>query len=520
MKNRNHKYALLLVIAVAATSTGVLSHAYAQQVSDGMDGYVVGTSGIYTGNENECWYDDGEGGMLPCRIDTGDTAWMLTATSLVLFMTPGVAFFYGGLARSKNAVNVIGMTFLVMGLVSVQWVLWGYSLAFGPIDNDANLFMGSLDYVGFNQVSHYAPLGEVGACADTWSGAYQMNAMIDAEQCSLSWPGTVPHQLFAVFQMTFAIITPALIVGGLIDRIKFSAFVIFILLWATFVYDPVAHWVWGGGYIGGGSLDLDPNLSPSYGLDFAGGTVVHITSGFAALAGALVLGRRLGYGKVPMEPHNVPLVVLGASILWFGWFGFNAGSEVMVDGITVSAWVVTNTATAMAVLTWVLMSWAHTGKPSIVGAATGAIAGLVAITPASGWVGPMASIIIGIAAGTVCYGCVAFKNSRKWDDALDVWGVHGMGGFTGAVLTGTLASPHIWDTGDGIGAWTGTPEGYEQQAINVIGALMSVGYAFGVTVVILKVMDAVWPGGIRVTPKEEELGLDLAQHGERSYVNE
>jgi ammonium transporter, Amt family len=520
MKNRNHKYALLLVVTVAMTSTGALSYAFAQQIDDGMDGYVKGTSGIYTGNPNECWFDDGEGGMLPCRIDTGDTAWMLTATSLVLFMTPGVAFFYGGLARSKNTVNVLGMTLMVMGLISVQWVLWGYSLAFGPIDNDANMFMGSLTYVGFNQVSHYAPLGEVGPCADTWSAAYQMQAMVDAEECSQSWPGTVPHQLFAVFQMTFAIITPALIIGGLIDRIKFSAFVIFILLWATFVYDPVAHWVWGGGYIGGGALDLNPDLSPSFALDFAGGTVVHITSGFAALAGALVLGRRLGYGKVPMEPHNIPFVVLGASILWFGWFGFNAGSEVMVDGITVSAWVVTNTATGMAVVTWILMAWAHTGKPSVVGAASGAVAGLVCITPAAGWVGPMAAIIIGIAAGSVCYGCVAFKNARKWDDALDVWGIHGMGGLTGAILTGTLASPHIWDTGDGIGAWTGTAEGYEQQAINIIGALISVGYAFGVTIVILKVMDAVWPGGIRVTPKEEEIGLDLAQHGERAYVNE
>jgi Amt family ammonium transporter len=323
-----------------------------------------------------------------------------------------------------------------------------------------------------------------------------------------------------MFQATFAIITPSLIIGGMIDRIKFSALVIFILLWATFVYDPVAHWVWGGGYIGGGAIDLNKDLSPSFGLDFAGGTVVHITSGFSGLAGALVLGRRLGYGKVPMEPHNIPMVILGASLLWFGWFGFNAGSEVGVDGVTVSAWTVTNTATGMAALTWVLMSWAHTGKPSVVGAASGAVAGLVAITPASGWVGPMASIIIGIAAGTVCYGCVAFKSARKWDDALDVWGVHGMGGFTGAVLTGTLASPHIADTGVGIGAWTGTAEGMEQQAINIIGACISVAYAFGVTIVILKIMDTVWPGGIRVTPKEEEIGLDLAQHGERAYVNE
>jgi len=520
MNSRNHKYALLLVAAVAVTSAGAMSQAFAQSVNDGMDGYVIGTSGIYTGNPNECWFDDGEGNMLPCRIDTGDTAWMLTATSLVLFMTPGVAFFYGGLARSKNAVNTIGMTFIIMGLMAVQWAVFGYTLAFGPIDNDANLFMGNFDYAGLNQVSHYAPLGAPSPCTDTWSAAYQMQVFHEDEICSDSWPGTVPHQLFMAFQGTFAIITPALIVGGLIDRIKFSALIIFVLLWGTFVYDPIAHWVWGGGYIGGGSLDLDPELSPSYALDFAGGTVVHISSGFSALAGALLLGRRLGYGKVPMEPHNIPMVVLGASILWFGWFGFNAGSEVMVDGITVSAWVVTNIATGMATVTWVLMSWAHTGKPSIVGAATGAVAGLVTITPASGWVGPMAAIIMGIAAGTVCYACVAFKNARKWDDALDVWGVHGMGGLTGAILTGTLASPHIWDTGDGIGAWTGTPEGYEQQAISIIAAAMSIGYAFGVTIVILKVMDAVWPGGIRVTPKEEEIGLDLAQHGERAYVNE
>ncbi|MCH8914505.1 MAG: ammonium transporter [Thaumarchaeota archaeon] len=520
MKSRNYKYALLLVAAVSITATGAMSMAYAQSVDDGMDGYVLGTSGIYTGNPNECWFDDGEGGMLPCMVDTGDMAWILTATSLVLFMTPGLAFFYGGLSRSKNAVNTIGMVFIVIGLMSVQWVLWGYTLAFGPVDNDANLFMGALDYVGFNQVSAWAPLGEPGPCVDTWSSAYQMQQFKDADVCSQGWPGTVPHQLFAMFQATFAIITPALIVGGLIDRIKFSALIIFILIWATFVYDPIAHWVWGGGYIGGGSLDLDPDLSPSYALDFAGGTVVHITSGFAALAGAMVLGRRLGYGKVPMEPHNVPMVVLGASILWFGWFGFNAGSEVMVDGITVSAWTVTNTATGMASITWLLMSWAHTGKPSIVGAATGAIAGLVAITPASGWVGPMASIIIGIAAGTVCYGAIALKNARKWDDALDVWGVHGIGGLTGAILTGTLASPHVWDTGDGIGAWTGTPEGMEQQAINIIGALICLSWSFGITIIILKIMDTIWPGGIRVTPKEEEIGIDLAQHGERAYVNE
>ncbi|WP_316507179.1 ammonium transporter [Nitrosopumilus sp.] len=517
MKKNNFKFALVVIIAIVITFT-MMSQAFAQQITDDMDAYVKGEAGIYTGNPNECWYDDGAGTMLPCRIDTGDTAWLLTATSMVLFMTPGVAFFYAGLSRSKNTVNTLGMTFIIIGLVSVQWVAWGYSLAFGPIDNDANLFMGSLDYAGFNQVSHFAPLGSPGPCADTSSAAYQMNQMVNADQCSQDWPGTIPHMMFAMFQGTFAIITPALIIGGMVGRMKFSVMIIFVLLWATLVYDPVAHWVWGGGYIGGGSLDLVPELSPSYALDFAGGTVVHITSGFAALAVAIVLGRRLGYGKVPMEPHNIPMVLLGASILWFGWFGFNAGSEVMVDGIAVSAWTVTNIAAGMASVTWMLVSWAHAGKPSIVGAATGAVAGLVAITPASGWVGPMAAIIIGIAAGMVCYGAVAFKNSRRWDDALDVWGVHGMGGLTGAFLAGTLASPHIWDTGDGIGAWTGTPEGMEQQAINILAAAIVAGYAFGVTALLLGTMSKLWPGGIRVDPKEEDIGLDLTLHGERAYL--
>ena len=519
MNSRNHKYALLLVVTVAITATGAMTQAFAQQATQGMDAMVKGEAGIYTGNTHECWYDDGTGNMVPCAIDTGDTAWILVATTLVLFMTPGLAFFYGGLARSKNATNTIGMTFLVVGIVSVQWVAWGYSLAFGPNDNEANLMMGALEYVGLNHVSQWAPLGEPGPCGDSAAVMSRTQYLPNPNvQCSQGWPGTVPHMLFAAFQAVFAIITPALIVGGLIDRMKFSAFIIFILLWATFVYDVIAHWVWGGGFIGGGSIDLNPDLSPSFALDFAGGTVIHVTSGFAALACALVLGRRLGYGKVPMESHNVPMVVLGASILWFGWFGFNPGSEQMADGIATSAWIATNTATAMSSVTWLLMSWAHTGKPSIVGAASGAVAGLVAITPASGFVSPMAAIIIGIAAGSVCYGAVAFKNARKWDDALDVWAVHGIGGTVGAILTGSLASPEINSVG--IGAWTGTPEGYEQQAINIIGATMSMSYTFAVTIIMVKIMDAVWPGGIRVTPKEEEIGLDLAQHGERAYVNE
>jgi Amt family ammonium transporter len=340
-------------------------------------------------------------------------------------------------------------------------------------------FVGDFSYLMLNGVSHEAPLG-----------SYE-----DGE-----W-STIPHQLFMIFQAMFAIITPALIVGGLIDRMKFSALVIFIPIWASFVYDPIAHWVWGGGWL----MDLGA-------LDFAGGTVVHITSGWAALAGALILGRRLGYGKVPMEPHNIPMCVLGASLLWFGWFGFNAGSGLAASGLDTSAFVVTNTATGMASVTWMLMSWAHTGRPSLAGAASGAVAGLVAITPASGFVGVMGSIIIGIAAGTVCYGAVVFKNRRKWDDALDVWGVHGIGGTTGAVLTGVLANEHI---GGVPGGWEGN---IEQIGINSIGAASSIAYAFGITLLILKIMDAVWPGGIRVTPKEEEIGLDLAQHGEKAYV--
>ncbi|MGQ0638742.1 MAG: ammonium transporter [Nitrososphaerota archaeon] len=502
MVTKNRNLAILLVAVVAVVSITSIGQAYAQMVTDTEAGM------IYTGNAAECWMDSDADGVMdtPCAIDSGHTAFVYTATTLVLWMTPGVAFFYGGLSRSKNAVNSIGMTFIVIGLISLQWVLWGFSIAFGPEADGVNEFASSFDYIGLNKVSHLAPLGaplDDGTC------------LTDASCGSDYWAGLIPHQLFAMFQLTFAIITPALIVGALIDRMKFSAFLIFIILWASFVYDPVAHWVWGGGWLGG--LDLNPDLSPSFALDFAGGTVVHITSGFSGLAAALVLGRRLGYGKVPMEPHNVPMVVLGASMLWFGWFGFNPGSELAADGVAVSAWVVTNTATAMASITWLLMSWAHTGKPSIVGAASGAVAGLVAITPASGWVGPMASIIIGITAGVLCYAGVAFKNARKWDDALDAWAVHGIGGFAGAVLTGTLASPHIFG---GIGAWTGTPEGMEQQAINVIGAISTTAYAFTVTIVILKIMDAIWPGGIRVTPKEEEIGLDLAQHGERAYVNE
>lgn len=464
----------ILVGAIAFTSTSQLAYgAHGVEVEpneQGSIGFVLPDQ-----NPHECWTPDGD----PCEIDSGDNAWILTSSALVMLMTPGVAFFYSGLARQKNAVSTLFMAFIALGVMTLQWTLWGYSLAFGPEDEGMHDFVGGFSYVVLNGVSHEAPLG-----------SYE-----DGE-----WD-TIPHQTFMIFQMMFAILTPALIIGGLVDRIKFSALIIFLPIWGTFVYDPVAHWVWGGGWLG----DLGA-------LDFAGGTVVHITSGWTALAGALILGRRLGYGKVPMEPHNIPLVVLGAALLWFGWFGFNAGSQLASDGVAASAFVVTQIATGTASLTWALMSWAHTGRPSMVGAASGAIAGLVAITPASGFVGPMAAIIIGLAAGTLCYGCVVFKNRRKWDEALDVWGIHGMGGTIGAILTGVLANEHI---GGEAGGWEGN---IEIMGINTFGAVASIAYAFGISLLIFKVMDAVWPGGIRVTPKEEEIGLDLSQHGEKSYV--
>jgi Amt family ammonium transporter len=432
---------------------------------------------------------DADGNLVPCALDTGDTAWMLTSSALVLVMTPaGLAIFYAGLSRSKNAVNSLMMVFITTGIIAVQWTLWGYSLAFGP--DAGNGFIGTLDWVGLNNVLHDVPSDVYGGLGGT----------------------TISNQTVMVFQMMFAIITPALIVASLAERMKFSAFCIFVILWATFVYDFAAHWTWSLG-TGGTAIGWTGAL-PS--LDFAGGTVIHITSGFSGLVIALMLGRRLGYGKVPMEPHNIPLIVLGAALLWFGWFGFNAGSALAAATNAISAFVATQIATGMAAVTWMLVSWAHTGKPSTIGAATGAVAGLVAITPASGFVSPMSAIIIGIAASCVCYGAVLFKNRRKWDDALDTWAVHGIGGLVGALLTGIFAEKRFTPWGaDGLAF--GNPQ---QLLNNAIGAFAAMAWACGVTAIIIKIMDAVWPGSIRVTPKEEEVGLDIAQHGERAYVNE
>jgi Amt family ammonium transporter len=480
------KKKLLTVLLSITTLSALISMEAVNNVS----AYTENQSGIqfscFQTNESTGEYNKTEdGSLIPCEIDHGDNAWMMTASALVLVMTPGgLATFYSGLSRHKNAVNTIHMTFMATCLVAVQWVLFGYSLAFGP-DATGHGFIGNFDWVGLNYVLHDVP-----------SDVYAI---------------TIPHQTYMIFQMMFAIITPALIVAALAERMKWSAFVIFVVIWATFVYDFAAHWTWSLG--AGGTAVGWTGALPS--LDFAGGTVIHITSGWSGLVIALMIGRRLGYGKVPMEPHNISMIVLGAALLWFGWFGFNAGSAGWAGPNATSAFVATQIATGTAALTWMLISWAHTGRASTVGAASGAVAGLVAITPASGYVGPMAALIIGIAASLVGYAAVVFKNKRKWDDALDTWAVHGMCGLAGALLTGIFAQTIYTDIANGLAF--GNPV---QLLDNATGAFASLAWAVGVTAAIIKVMDKVWPGGIRVTPKEEEVGLDLSQHGERAYVTE
>ena len=403
-------------------------------------------------------------------MDTGDTAWVLASSAMVLLMTPGLAFFYGGLVRRKNATSTIMYSLSCIGIVGVVWVLWGYSLAFGPSWNGWGL-VGNLEWFGLKGVSA------------TEAGPYS---------------DTIPHQAFMIFQAMFAIITPALITGAFADRMKFSSFVIFTVLWVTIVYAPMAHWVWGGGWLG--ALGA---------LDFAGGTVVHINAGVAALAAAIIIGKRIGFGEQAMPPHNVPMVVLGAGLLWFGWFGFNAGSALAANGTAVNAFVVTNTATAAALLAWVLMSWVFDGKPSIVGAASGAVAGLVAITPASGYVGPMPALIIGVGAGVICYGAVKLLLSLKVDDALAVWGVHGMGGTWGALATGLFVGIGFGVLADGVTRG-------EQVVFQLIAIGASWGWAFVATSIILLALK--YTIGIRASREEEESGLDISQHSEAAYI--
>jgi len=406
------------------------------------------------------------------KIDTGDTAWVLVSAALVLAMTaPGLALFYGGMVREKNALGTIMQSFIILCVISVQWVLWGYSLAFGP---DKGHIIGGLEWLGLQGVG------------------------LDPNP---DYAATIPHQAFMVFQLMFAVITPALITGAFAERMKFSSFLLFVVLWATFIYDPLAHWVWG---VGGWLRNLGA-------LDFAGGTVVHISSGISGLACALVLRRRLGYGREVMAPHNLPMTVLGASLLWFGWFGFNAGSAVSSGALATSAFVVTNTATAAAALGWMFVEWVYRGKPTVLGAASGAVAGLVAITPASGFVGPLSSIAIGVGAGVFCYGAVLLKSKLGYDDALDVVGIHAVGGIWGALATGLFASKAINPAGaDGL--FFGNPA---QLGIQAVAVLVSIAFAFIGTFIILKVIGAFT--SLRVTEEEERMGLDLAQHEERAY---
>ena len=406
------------------------------------------------------------------KIDTGDTTWLLVSTAMVLAMTaPGLALFYAGMVRSKNSLSTIMQSFIILCLISLQWVLWGYSLAFGP---DKGHLIGGVEWFGLNGVGL---------------------------EPNVDYAATVPHQAFMIFQMMFAVITPALMTGAFAERMKFGSFLVFTLLWATFIYDPLAHWIWAvGGWV--------RNLGA---LDFAGGTVVHISSGAAALACAIVLRKRLGYGKEHMAPHNLPMTVLGASLLWFGWFGFNAGSAVASGALATSAFVVTNTAAAAAAVAWMVVEWLYRGKPTVLGAASGAVAGLVAITPASGFVGPMASIVIGLGAGVLCYGAVLWKSRLGYDDALDVVGIHGVGGIWGALATGLFASKAINAAGaDGL--FYGNPA---QLGIQALAVLISVTFAFVGTFVILKLVDGLM--GLRVSEDEERMGLDLSQHEERSY---
>ncbi len=412
----------------------------------------------------------------PPKIDTGDTAWMLTSAALVLMMTiPGLFLFYGGLVRSKNVLSVIMHSFIIVGLVTIQWVLWGYSLAFGP---DKGHIIGSLAWFGLKGVGL---------------------------EPNPDYASTIPHQLYMVYQLMFAIITPALITGTFVERAKFSTFLIFILLWATFIYDPLAHWVWGkGGWIGtNGGMGA---------LDFAGGTVVHISSGISALVASIMFGKRIGYGRELIAPHNLPFSVIGASLLWVGWFGFNAGSALSSGGLATSAFVVTHIATATAALSWMLMDWIFRGKPTCLGAASGAVAGLVAITPASGFVGPMSSIIIGLGAGIICSTACTVKVRLGYDDSLDVVGVHGIGGTWGALATGLFASKAINPAGNN-GLFFGNPH---QLVVQLIAVAVTWVLAIVGTFIILSILKAIM--GLRVSEEEEQIGIDLSQHNETGYT--
>ena len=400
------------------------------------------------------------------KIDTGDTAWIIMSSALVMCMTlPGLALFYGGLVRSKNVLGTIMHSAIILCVISMTWILWGYSLAFAP---DIGGIIGSLQWVGLHGVG-LTP--------------------------SPDYASTIPHQVFMVFQLMFAAITVALITGSIAERMKFSALLWFAVLWSTFIYSPLAHWVWGGGWLGQMGA-----------LDFAGGAVVHISSGFAALVCALMLGKRKGYGVEPMPPHNLPMTVLGTGLLWVGWFGFNAGSALGANDVAAAAFVATHTAAAAGGFSWMAAEWVHRGKPTMLGVASGVIAGLATITPGAGFVGPLSALIIGLVAGTVCYLAVVWKVKLGYDDSLDVVGIHGVGGITGILATGLFASIGAQ------GLFFGNPGQFGIQIFLVVVTLV---FAMVGTYVILKILDVTI--GLRISEQDETVGLDLSQHSERGY---
>lgn len=408
-------------------------------------------------------------------VNSGDTTWVMISAALVMLMTPAVGLFYGGMVRKKNVIAIITQSFVILALVSIQWILLGYTLAFGHDAGGLGL-IGGLEWIGLNGV---------GAAPNP------------------AYASTIPALLFMMYQAMFAIIAPALIIGAFADRMKFSTFIVFVLLWTTLVYDPIAHWVWGtGGWL--------RNLGS---LDFAGGIVVHISSGISALAAAIFIGKRQGYGNDNMAPHNVPMTILGGALLWFGWFGFNAGSALTAGGLSTNAFVVTNTAAAASALTWMMISWTHGGKPNALGIVTGGVAGLAAITPASGFVGPMAAIVIGVGAGVLCYFAMHFRSKNtQIDDSLDVWACHGVGSTWGVLAVGLFASTLINPAGAN-GLFYGSQILLRSQIIAVAITWI---YSFILTLIILKVLDITM--GLRVKNEEEVEGLDVSQHGEKAYV--
>ncbi len=406
-------------------------------------------------------------------VSTGDTAWVLLSTAMVMLMTPGLAFFYGGLVRKKNVLSILMQCLIVLCLISIQWVTFGYSLSFGP---DIRGVIGDL----------------------SWSFLKTVGGDPNPD-----YAGTIPHQVFMMFQMMFAVITPALILGAFAERMKFSAFCIFMLLWATLVYDPVAHWVWGvGGF-----------LRRHGALDFAGGTVVHVNAGIAALVCALVLGRRLGYERNISPPHNLPVAVLGAALLWFGWFGFNAGSALAANGLAGNAFVTTHVAAATAGLSWAVLDWIFNGRSTMLGVITGSVAGLVAITPGAGFVTAPAAMAIGLGSTVICFFFVAYvKPKLGYDDSLDAFGVHGIGGIWGAIATGIWATKSVNSAGaDGL--LYGNPA---QLGIQAVAVLVTLVYSGVASIILLKLVD--WLVGLRVNEREERIGLDLTQHRESGYT--